>query len=72
MKGPGVSLVTLLWCVGVNVVNSTANDSEIHLFNNFIRDLEVEDVELLGRKFTWFHANGITMSRINRVLISEE
>ncbi|MCI11540.1 transposon TX1 putative protein [Trifolium medium] len=30
------------------------------------------DLPLLGRHFTWCHANGTTMSRIDRVIISME
>jgi hypothetical protein len=34
--------------------------------------LELVDIPLLGRKFTWYHASGRLMSRIDRVLISDE
>lgn len=45
---------------------------EINLFNNLRRDLEVSDVDPLGRRFTWYHLNGCDMSGIDRVFISEE
>jgi len=32
----------------------------------------VDDVNILGRKFTWYHPNGRAMSRLDRMLISEE
>lgn len=34
--------------------------------------MEVEDLNVLGRRFSWYHPNGRSMSRIDRVLISEE
>jgi hypothetical protein len=45
---------------------------EIVEFNNFIEDLELVDLPLLGRRFTWHQVNGSAMSRIDRVLISDE
>jgi len=41
-------------------------------FNEFLRDVELDDLNLLGRRYTWYHSNGIAMSRIDRVLVSEE
>jgi hypothetical protein len=41
-------------------------------FGDFIRDMELIDLPLLGRKFTWFHLNGISMSRIDRFLVSDD
>ncbi|KAK2445530.1 hypothetical protein QL285_016452 [Trifolium repens] len=29
------------------------------------------DMPLLGRRFTWFHPNGVTMSRLDRILLSD-
>jgi exonuclease III len=54
---------------GVNVEASTAQVLEMYLFNNFIGEIELDDVNVLGRLFTWFHPNGRSMSRIDRVLI---
>lgn len=56
---------------GVNEMSSTSNLFKINLFNNCLRDLEVEDLNILGHKFTWYHPNGRTMSRIDRILVSE-
>lgn len=42
------------------------------LFNHFINEVELEDLNVLGRRFTWYHPNGRSMSRIDRTLISEE
>jgi len=44
----------------------------MNLFNHFLRVVEMEYLRLLGRRFTWYYPNGVSMSRIDRVLISEE
>ncbi|GAU23391.1 hypothetical protein TSUD_334390 [Trifolium subterraneum] len=41
-------------------------------FSGFLDDLELVDLPLLGRRFTWCHANGSSMSRIDRVIVSPE
>ncbi|MCI28325.1 cysteine-rich receptor-like protein kinase, partial [Trifolium medium] len=41
-------------------------------FNQFIEDSGLVDLPLGGRKFTWFKGDGISMSRIDRFLLSEE
>jgi hypothetical protein len=45
---------------------------EVLEFGNFVEELELVDLPLLGRKFTWYHASGRSMSRIDRALISDE
>ena len=57
---------------GVNEGVSSGQREEIILFNNFVREVELEDLNVLGRRFSWYHPNGRSMSRIDRVLISEE
>jgi len=56
---------------GVNEVVSTSQWEEIVVFNNFVRDMEVEDLKVLGRRYSWYHPNERSMSRIDRVLVSE-
>lgn len=56
---------------GVNEEASSSQVLEMFLFNNFLGEMNVEDVNVLRRRFTWYHPNGISMSRIDRVLISE-
>jgi hypothetical protein len=53
---------------GVGVASSGGRDMEE--FRDFVRQLEMVDLPILGRQFTWFHSNGITMSRLDRILIS--
>jgi len=57
---------------GANNRGSSSQRDEIFLFNNFVRDVDLEDLNVLGRRFTWYHPNGRAMSRIDRVLVSEE
>lgn len=45
-------------------------DSE--LFNDFIHSMELVDVSLVGKRFTWFRPNGTSMSRLDRFLVSLE
>lgn len=57
---------------GVNEVPRGLYRREIELFNEVVEVLEVEDVSLVARKFTWYNSNGIAMSRIDRAFISDE
>jgi hypothetical protein len=73
-----------LWCImgdfnsvrecderrGLGGVSSGGLSSEMTAFNSFLVDLELVDMPLVGRAFTWFHPNGVTMSRLDRLLIS--
>jgi hypothetical protein len=49
-----------------------ASNLEMRLFGRFVEELELLDIPIVGRRFTWFHANGIAMSRIDRLLVSSE
>jgi hypothetical protein len=57
---------------GVSQEASLNLTTEMREFGDFIEEMELVDLPLLGRKFTWFHPNGRSMSRIDRVLVSEE
>jgi exonuclease III len=41
-------------------------------FNRFIEDNFLIDLPLCGRKFTWYRGDGLSMSRLDRFLLSEE
>ncbi|GAU42391.1 hypothetical protein TSUD_296890 [Trifolium subterraneum] len=45
--------------------------SERSEFSLFIEAMEVIDIPVLGKKFTWFNSNGSTMRRLDRFLLSE-
>lgn len=71
-----------IWCVmgDFNVVSNLdqrrglhdiRGSSEIEEFNYFITEMDLVDVPLLGRKFTWYQADGTAMSRLDRFLLSE-
>lgn len=39
---------------------------EIDEFQSFVKDMELVDLPLLGRRYTWFKSNGSAMSRLDR------
>ncbi|MCI07861.1 cysteine-rich receptor-like protein kinase, partial [Trifolium medium] len=41
-------------------------------FNRFIDNSALIDLPLSGRKFTWYKGDGLSMSRLDRFLLSEE
>lgn len=51
--------------------NGGSSMQEISEFNNFIVDMELFDVPVLGQKFSWLCSDGISMSRLDRFLISD-
>ncbi|MCH86589.1 hypothetical protein A2U01_0007447, partial [Trifolium medium] len=57
---------------GVNNATFQSSPSELVDFQAFVHNMDLIDLPVLGRKFTWFHPNEITMSRIDRALVSEE
>ena len=46
--------------------------SEMRGFNNFIDSILLLELPLVGKIFTWFNLNGKAMSRLDRVLVTEE
>jgi hypothetical protein len=57
---------------GVNINPSLSSSTEIVEFQSFVNSMDLEDVPVLGRNFSWFHPNGRSMSRIDRALVSDE
>jgi len=45
---------------------------EAEMFNKFIDDSLLIDLPIIGRLFTWYHGDGISMSRLDRFLLSEK
>jgi exonuclease III len=54
---------------GVGTGNDASEDSR--LFNIFIENSGLIDLPLMGRKFTWVQPSGRCMSRLDRVLVSQ-
>ena len=50
---------------------SCGHTSEINGFNRFIESNLLLDLPIVGKKYTWFKANGSAKSRLDRVLVSE-
>jgi hypothetical protein len=57
---------------GLNHSDPYVYSVELAEFREFVSRMDLIDVPVLGRKFTWFHPNGVTMSRIDRALVSED
>ncbi|GKV15742.1 hypothetical protein SLEP1_g26499 [Rubroshorea leprosula] len=41
-------------------------------FNDFILDASLEEIPMVGRKFTWYKSDGTAMSKLDRFLFSTE
>ncbi|GAU21022.1 hypothetical protein TSUD_132340 [Trifolium subterraneum] len=52
--------------------SSAPSSVEFVDFNSFIDDNSLVDLPLCGRKFTWCKGDGLSMSRIDRFLLTEE
>ncbi|CAL0325442.1 unnamed protein product [Lupinus luteus] len=52
-------------------ISSRLNFSECAEFAQFIEDMELFDLPLIGTKFTWFLSNGSAMSRLDRFLVND-
>ena len=73
-----------LWCVlgdfnnirasseRVGICHRGSGESNMSEFNEWIEELEVEEVPWLGRQFTWFRPNGTAKSKLDRFLVSPE
>ncbi|GAU25065.1 hypothetical protein TSUD_257590 [Trifolium subterraneum] len=48
-----------------------SRQNESSLFNRFVEEMELIDTPVLGKKFSWFSADGKSMSRIDRFLLSD-
>jgi hypothetical protein len=74
-----------LWCVvgdfnsvrrredrrGVGLSTSSSLAVERREFDDFVEALFLEDLDPVGGYFTWVHPNGVTMSRLDRILVSD-
>jgi exonuclease III len=48
------------------------NTTELMEFKKFIMDMDLIDIPVLGKKFTWFQYDGRAASRLDGFLLSEE
>ncbi|GAU27978.1 hypothetical protein TSUD_373730 [Trifolium subterraneum] len=73
---------SVAWCLlgDFNAIRSNeewksraVNNSNDNLvpFNQFINDNSLIDLPLRGRKFTWYRGDGLSMSRLDRFLLSD-
>ncbi|GAU29496.1 hypothetical protein TSUD_360410 [Trifolium subterraneum] len=54
--------------IGVNSADVVSTPTEVVEFRNFMEDLELVDIPLLGRRFTWYQANG-RAARIGELVV---
>jgi hypothetical protein len=54
------------------VSNKIVSTLEMGGFRRFLENVELVDLPLLGRRFTWHHVNEVAMSRIYRGWVSPE
>lgn len=54
----------------VGVTQREADSNSITEFNNWIMDIDVEEVQGVGRRFTWYRPNGTTKSKLDRFFVS--
>ncbi|KAH1238822.1 hypothetical protein GmHk_08G023421 [Glycine max] len=72
------------WCImgGFNSIRDPServsafltetDNNSISEFNNWLADLEVDEVQCVGRRFTWYRPNGTAKSRLDRVFVSHD
>lgn len=53
-------------------LNTHDNRSEMEEFRAFINEMELIEVSMVGKKFTWFKSDRTTSSRLDRFLLPEE
>lgn len=41
--------------------------TKMHQFNEFLEEMELLDLPMIGRRFTWHQANGTARSRLDRI-----
>lgn len=56
----------------VGVSNGSYGGRELTEFNQFIEDIELLDISLIGRSFTCYRANGRAKSQLDRILVARE
>jgi len=44
--------------------------SESEAFNGLVHNMELTDIPMIGRKYTWYSSSRSAMSRLDRVLLS--
>jgi hypothetical protein len=60
------------WCGGKRSVRGGGIPPDAAPFNLFIDDNLLIDMSLCGRRYTWFKGDGMSMSRIDQFLLTEE
>jgi hypothetical protein len=53
-------------------VSSDTRSAEVGAFRTFLDEIDLVDLPILGRRYTWYKLDGSTMSRIDRMFISHD
>nr|KYP37647.1 Putative ribonuclease H protein At1g65750 family [Cajanus cajan] len=53
-------------------IRGASRRSQSTEFNEFIADMDLEEVRIVGRSFTWYKLNGTARSKLDRFLVSPE
>ncbi|KAL2958343.1 hypothetical protein AAZX31_18G203500 [Glycine max] len=56
----------------VSAFLTETDSNSISEFNNWLADLEVDEVQCVGRRFTWYRPNGTAKSKLDRVFVSHD
>ena len=57
---------------GIGSSQRNADTYDISAFNDWISDIELQEIKCFGSRFTWFRPNGSVKSRLDRCLVSEQ
>jgi len=56
----------------VSAILTEADSNSISEFNNWLADLEVDEAQCVGRRFTWYRLNRTVKSKLDRFFVSHE
>jgi len=54
------------------VTHEGADKIAIYKFTKFIEDIELLDIPLIGRRYTWYKTNETKNIRIDRIMVARE
>lgn len=71
------------WCIGGDFNTVAIEEERIGIstwvkrrdmedFNNFMENMNLIDLPCMGNRFTWFIGNGTSMSRLDRIMLTDK
>jgi exonuclease III len=52
--------------------SASQRNSEMRGFKEFVDNIALVDLPILGRRFTWYKLDDFAMSRIDRIMVSQD